>query len=110
MPSYHTHASNLISGSTTLLSHLPLHHRLALPLPVPPHPLSKLHFKLELTRQGHLQEFKFVPLPQTLGVTPTPSTPTLPLPLDRGIQGVGVRVDFLYPRVTPVTLYNYNED
>jgi hypothetical protein len=66
----------------------PLHHRLAIPLPVPLHPLSKLRFKLELTRRGHLQaclqQFEFVPLPQTLGVTPTPGTPALPLPLRRG--------------------------
>ena len=47
-----------------------------------------------------------IPLPSTLGVTPTPETPAQPLPLPlqtptlvkgRGFEGVGVGVDVFLP-------------
>ena len=51
-----------------------------------------------------------IPLPSTLGVTPTPETPAQPLPLPlqtptlyegRGFEGVGVGVDVFLPRGYP---------
>ena len=55
--------------------------------------------------------YYLIPLHKTPRVTPTPATPPNPYPYSgvtptlgrgRGFGGVGVRVDPVYPKVTPV--------
>ena len=62
-----------------------------------------------LTPQYIVRKYS-IPLPSTLGVTPTPETPAQPLPLPlqtptlyegRGFEGVGVGVDVFLPRGYP---------